>query len=323
MQFPKASGSTIEQAQHSLKGNAPERTGRAAPLPLRDGVAPSYLWLPQGAWQDMLTFLVARFPAVSQALWEQRMACGEVVNASGVLITPRMPYRRGECIFYYRDLGDTEIEIPFEEQILYCDAHLLVVDKPHFVPVIPTGRFLHQSLLVRLKKKTGLADLTPIHRLDRETAGVIIFSLNPASRGAYQSMFQQRAMEKTYEALAGMLEGPQFPFIHRSRMVEADKFFLMREVVGEPNSETRIDLIERRGSQGLYRLNPITGHKHQLRVHMASLGVPIVNDTFYPQALSADVPDNFAAPLQLLARSIAFTDPLSGAVRYFESRRSL
>lgn len=295
----------------------------SAPLPLKDGVAPSYLWLPPEPWSELLIFLCARFPAVSEQAWRQRMARGEVVNSAGMAMTAQTPYRRGECIFYYRELEGGEIEMPFEEQILHQDEHLLVVDKPHFMPVIPTGRYLHQSLLVRLKKRLGLAALTPIHRLDRETAGVIIFSLNPASRGAYQSLFQQRAMDKTYEALAGMLEGCTFPFVHCSRLVEADQFFLMREVAGTPNAQTHIDLMERRGQLGLYRLHPVTGRKHQLRVHMAALGIPIVNDRFYPQPCPAGAVDNYEAPLQLLARSIAFSDPLSGAVRYFESQRAL
>jgi tRNA pseudouridine32 synthase/23S rRNA pseudouridine746 synthase len=294
-----------------------------APLPLKDGVAPSYLWLPQGQWDDLLTFLCERFPAVSASAWQARMARGEVVDASGLVLMPQSPVQRGACIFYYRDLAGTEEPIPFEEQILHRDEHLLVVDKPHFVPVIPTGRFLQQSLLVRLKKKTGLAELTPIHRLDRETAGVIIFSLNPASRGAYQSLFQQRRMEKSYEALAGMLSGRAFPFVHCSRLVDADKFFLMREAAGTPNSETHIDLIEQRGDLGWYRLNPVTGRKHQLRVHMAALGVPILNDRFYPATVPAGATDNYDAPLKLLARSIAFADPLTGQRRCFESRRCL
>jgi tRNA pseudouridine32 synthase/23S rRNA pseudouridine746 synthase len=294
-----------------------------APLPLKDGVAPSYLWLPPGQWDDLLTFLCERFPAISAQAWQTRMARGEVVDASGQVLAPQSPVQRGTCIFYYRDLEGAEQQIPFEEQILYRDDHLLVVDKPHFVPVIPTGRFLQQSLLVRLKRKTGLADLTPIHRLDRETAGVIIFSLNSASRGAYQSLFQQRRMDKCYEALAGMLGGCSFPFVHCSRLVDADKFFLMREVAGTPNSETHIDLIERRGELGLYRLNPVTGRKHQLRVHMASLGVPILNDQFYPVTVPAGASDNYDAPLKLLARSISFIDPLDGQARHFESQRSL
>lgn len=296
---------------------------RQSPLPLKDGVAASYLWLPAGQWPDMLHFLAARFPAVSGATWRERMLRGEVCDAAGTLIAPETVYRRGTCIFYYRDLEVAEREIPFEEQILYRDTDLLVVDKPHFLPVTPTGRFLHQSLLVRLKKKTGIDTLTPMHRLDRETAGVMIFSINPATRGAYQSLFQQRRMDKTYEALAARMVGRQFPFVHRSRLVAGDKFFLMREAVGEPNSETHIDLIEERGADALYRLKPVTGRKHQLRVHLAALGVPIINDLFYPNPIAPDTPDDFSAPLKLLARSIAFVDPLTGLARCFESRRDL
>ncbi|MEG2963154.1 MAG: pseudouridine synthase, partial [Janthinobacterium sp.] len=229
--------------------------------------------------------------------------------------------RRGMRIFYYREL-ERETPIPFQEEILFQDEHLIVVDKPHFLPMTPGGRFVQETLLTRLKKRLDCADLTPIHRLDRETAGVVIFSRQIASRGAYQSLFQRREVHKTYEALAPVLEGRDFPFTYRSRMVDGDKFFLMREEAGEANSETLIDVIERRGGVNLYRLQPHTGRKHQLRVHLASLGIPIVNDAFYPVALPCKE-DDMSQPLQLLARAIDFTDPLSGAPRHFESRRSL
>ncbi|CDG85275.1 RluA family pseudouridine synthase [Janthinobacterium agaricidamnosum] len=288
---------------------------------MRDGVAPSYLWLPQGSWPDMLSFLLERFPQVGMAGWRSRMARGEVVDGDGQALYPDSPFRPGMRIFYYREL-EQETPIPFHEEILFQDEHLVVVDKPHFLPMIPTGRFLQETLLVRLKNKLGLEDLTPIHRLDRETAGVVIFSCRQQSRGAYQSLFQRREVDKEYEALAPRLAGRAFPFTYRSRMVEGDKFFLMREEAGEPNSETVIDIIEHRPDATLYRLRPHTGRKHQLRVHLAALGIPILNDAFYPVALPCKE-DDVSQPLQLLARAISFIDPLSGLRRHFESRRSL
>ena len=293
----------------------------AAPLPIRDGVAPSYLWLPEGQWPGMLAFLVARYPQIRAAQWRDRMARGEVVDGEGAVLGPDSAYRRGMRIFYYREL-ERETPIPFQEAILFQDEHLVVVDKPHFLPMTPGGRFVQETLLTRLKRNLDCAELTPIHRLDRETAGVVIFSRQVASRGAYQSLFQRREVRKTYEALAPALAERDFPFTYRSRMVEGTQFFLMREEAGEPNSETVIDVIERRGELNLYRLQPHTGRKHQLRVHLAALGIPIVNDAFYPVALPCKE-DDMSQPLQLLARAIDFTDPLSGAPRRFESRRSL
>lgn len=291
------------------------------PLPVRDGVAPSYLWITEDRPGGMLAFLEERFGAVGGPSWAERLARGDVVDAKGERLQPDSHVRQGMRIWYYREL-DAETPIPFEERVLFRDEHLLVVDKPHFVPMIPTGRFLRETLLVRLKHKLGLPYLTPIHRLDRETAGVVIFSHNLDTRGTYQSMFQKRSIRKVYEALAPALQGRDFPFTYRSRMVDGEKFFVMKEEEGEPNSETLVDMIERRGDLARYRLHPHTGRKHQLRLHMASLGVPILNDAFYPVALPCKG-DDFSAPLQLLARRIGFTDPLTGEERTFESVREL
>lgn len=291
------------------------------PLPNRGGVAPSYLWLDEDHAGGVLAFLAERFPAVGEQSWRGRIERGEVVDGSGDKLDADSPVRRGMRIWYYREL-DEETPIPFEERVLFKDEHLLVVDKPHFLPMTPAGRFLRETLLVRLKDKLGLPHLTPIHRLDRETAGVVIFSHCEATRGAYQSLFQKRSVAKVYEALAAPMQGRSFPFVHRSRMEEGTPFFRMQEVEGEPNSETLVDVIGSRGDALLYRLEPHTGRKHQLRVHMASLGAPILNDAFYPVALPCKG-DDFSKPLQLLARSISFRDPLSGQERRFDSARTL
>lgn len=269
----------------------------------------------------MLEFLLAQFPDVLESTWRQRMEKNELLDAHGNALQMNSVAKRGMCIFYYRELED-ETAIPFEEHIIHQDAHLLVVDKPHFLPVTPGGRFLHETLLVRLKKKHGLEHLTPIHRLDRETAGVILFSCEPSSRGKYQTLFQQRSVNKTYHALAPHLANLHFPLSHRSHMLESEQFFVMREGIGIANSETKIMIIERRGELSLYQLHPSTGKKHQLRVHLTSLGAPIVNDNFYPIALPCKG-DDFSKPLKLLAKSISFIDPISAKVRHFESKQNL
>ena len=290
-------------------------------LPMRNGVSPSRLWLPVGSWKSLLEFLQERFPDVAVETWISRMDRGEVVDETGARLRPDSPYRRGMCMYYYREI-EGETPIPFAEKILYQDEHILVADKPHFLAVIPSGRFLHETLLVRLKKQTGLDNLTPIHRIDRETAGVVVFSHCAATRGQYQSLFQRREVNKVYEAIAGKLDGVRFPLVRRSRMVEGSHFFCMQEVEGEPNTETHIDVLEKRGGLCLYRLRPVTGKKHQLRVHLAALGAPIVNDAFYPLVLPCKG-DDLSLPLKLLSRSIAFKDPLTGQERYFESEREL
>lgn len=290
-------------------------------LPTRDGISPSLVWLPQGPWKTLGEFFAVRFPMVNADSWAERMSRGEVVDDQGTALYLDSVFRTGACVFYYRQRQD-EVPIPFEEKILFLNDELLVVDKPHFVAVTPGGRFLRETLLARLKRRTGLDTLTPIHRLDRETAGVIMFSVEPSTRSLWQSLFRQRLVHKIYEAVAPFNESLDLPLDISSRIVRDVKFFRMREEPGEPNAFTRIELIEQRGQQALYRLFPLTGKMHQLRVHMNSLGIPILNDGFYPHALPSRA-DDFSAPLQLLARSIAFNDPVSGEARTFESDRKL
>lgn len=293
-----------------------------APLPVRDGVGPSSIVLPAGPWARLADFLRERFPEVAAEIWLGRAARGELRLLNGETTGPEQPYKAGGTLYYYREL-EAEPEIPFQAELIYRDDHLLVADKPHFLPVVPAGRYLQQTLLVRLKRELGLEALVPLHRIDRGTAGLVLFSVNPETRGRYQQLFPTRSVEKIYEAVAPSLPALTLPLRHRSRLVEGEPFFRMREVEGEPNSETLIES-QTRLDDGLsrYRLQPLTGRKHQLRVHLAALGAAIVNDSFYPE-LRPELEDDYRHPLQLLARSVRFVDPLSGEARRFESRRQL
>jgi tRNA pseudouridine32 synthase/23S rRNA pseudouridine746 synthase len=298
-----------------------EISNAEAPLPVVDGVAPSRQTLPAGGWKTVLDFLSERHASVGTETWAARMREGRVVDEAGRRLAPESPYRAGACVYYYRE-PEAETRVPFEERILHLDEHLLVADKPHFLAVAPAGRFLRETLLVRLKRRTGLDTLVPIHRIDRETAGLVVFSVNPSTRGAYASLFQRREVSKVYEALSRARPAHDFPLTRRSRIVAGEPFFRMQEIEGEPNSETRVDLLAARGEVSVYEARPLTGRKHQVRLHLAALGMPILNDRLYPEALP-DAPAEFDAPLQLLARSLSFRDPLTGRARSFQSEREL
>lgn len=282
---------------------------------------PSHLQLPPGHWPSLLDGLCARFPRIGRAQWQDRFARGRVQDAQGRALAPDMPWQVGLEIQYFREVADEPV-IPFAETILHLDAHLLVADKPHFLPVTPAGGYVRETLLSRLVARTGNTELAPLHRLDRLTAGLVLFSTQAATRDAYQRLFRERRIEKTYEALAPALPGLAFPLQRDSRLVPGEPFFRMAEVPGEPNARSRIELIEAEGPVWRYRLRPETGRKHQLRVHMAMLGAPIEGDDLYPQ-LMLRPDETVEAPLQLLAQGLAFDDPLSGEPRRFSSQRRL
>jgi len=294
--------------------------------PLRAGVAASRVGVGDGRFPTVLAFLEARFPAVAD--WPDRLARGDVLDARGHALAADARCAAGDLLWYWR-APPPEPRVPFELDILHRDGHLVVVDKPHFLPAIPAGRHLHETALVRLRAALGITTLAPIHRLDRETAGVLVFSVRPQDRGAYHALLRERAVHKVYEAIAPWRAELALPLVarHRLEQPERDGFMQVRVVPGEPNAEARVELVERLGDdRALYRLEPRTGRTHQLRVQMNALGLPIVGDRIYPTLWPEDAPDaapDWSRPLQLLAREIAFVDPVTGQARRFASRRTL
>lgn len=310
--------------------------------PAKQGVGASTVGIPANTLVSALEFLSTKFSAVSREEWLQRFKAGEIFNADGRVVSPQDTLLNESHLHYYRSV-QSEPTLPFKAKIIFQDDHLVVADKPHFMPVTPAGRYVQQSLLVQLKQELHLPELSPVHRIDRETAGLVVFSVRAQDRNAYQELFRLRHVEKTYQAIAGAPETSplnlKFPLVHRSQLIEDTQFFRMREVAAAElnsstamNSETWIDCVEHlainvsplQPQLARYLLKPVTGQRHQLRVHMNALGLPLLNDQFYPQVIKGpDDTEDFSKPLQLLAKTIEFKDPVTGQPRFFESARQL
>ncbi|ORA08015.1 pseudouridine synthase [Mycobacterium arosiense] len=282
---------------------------RPAPLPVRDGLGPARVRLLGG---QVLAELTARFGARARA----KVLAGEVVGADGAVIDCGTVLPAGASVYLYRELPD-EVPVPFDMPVLHRDEDIVVVDKPHFLATMPRGRHVAQTALVRLRRELELPELSPAHRLDRLTAGVLLFTARREARGAYQTLFSRGLVSKTYLARAAVDPELELPRVVKSRIIKRRGQLQAVCEPGEPNAETHVELIS---PDGLYRLTPRTGRTHQLRLHMAALGIPIEGDTLYPNVIDVAA-DDFSTPLRLLAQRIEFTDPLSGVRRQFVSRR--
>jgi tRNA pseudouridine32 synthase/23S rRNA pseudouridine746 synthase len=288
-------------------------------IPTRHGVGASRVSLPVGPWPTVLDFLLERMPDISRDEWLHRFGAGLVLNDDAQPVAATQPYTPHTKLYYYRHIANEPV-LPQKARIVFEDAHLIVADKPHFMPVTPAGRYVQQSLLVQLKHLTGNDDLVPLHRIDRETAGLVMFGKRLSDRDAYHALFRDKAMHKVYQAVAAYNPALALPCVRKSRLQPDALFFKTQEVDGEPNSETRISLLKTEGPRALYQLEPISGKRHQLRVHMMALGLPLEGDQFYPTVLRGpDAEEDFSHPLQLLAKRVAFTDPITGEAREFHS----
>lgn len=268
----------------------------------------------------MRDHLVERLPRVDPARIDAMLAERRIVDAAGPL-APDAPFVPDTTLWFHRDLPD-EVPVPFPLEVLHRDDRLLVVDKPHFLATIPRGQHVLQTALVRLRHELGLPTLSPAHRLDRVTAGLLMFVIRPEHRGAYQTLFRDHRVRKTYQAVARYDPGLALPCTVRSRIVKRRGVIRAVEEPGPPNAETRVELLEHRAGLARYRLVPATGRTHQLRLHMSGLGLPILGDDFYPELRDRPL-DDFRDPLQLLATTLEFTDPIDGSTRRFRTRREL
>jgi tRNA pseudouridine32 synthase/23S rRNA pseudouridine746 synthase len=273
-------------------------------------------------YPSILDFLTKRFPYIGRDIWKARLSSGKILNEEGERISPDMAYIPLIKLHYFREVTEESI-IPFTEKIIFCNEELLVACKPHFLPVTPGGPYVNECLLHRLKKRTGNQNLSPINRIDRETAGLVLFSMNPKTRGRYQELFMNGEVKKTYNAVT------EYPRVQEktawtveNRIVRGDPWFRMKTAPGKPNAVSKIFLLRSRKNRALFQLSPVTGKKHQLRLHLSGLGFPILNDRYYPRLLPEEK-RSFLAPLQLLARKIQFRDPLSAKHVTYESDRQL
>ncbi|MGW0782923.1 pseudouridine synthase [Streptomyces sp. NPDC002913] len=294
----------------------------AAPLPQRAGVDPVRVRLPAdpaGAWPTVRDHLLDRFAgAVGAGRVDAMLADGRFVGADGTAVRADEPYTAGRHLFFHRDFAPEE-PVPFPVGVVHRDDHLVIADKPHFLATTPRGRHITQTLVARLRDELGLPELQPAHRLDRLTAGLVLCVVRPEDRGAYQTLFRDRRVRKEYEAVAPYDPSLALPRTVRSRIVKERGVIAAREEPGAENSESRIELLEHRGGLGRYRLLPATGRTHQLRVHMNALGLPLVNDPVYPVVEPEPAAVDYGRPLQLLAKVLEFTDPVTGEPRRFGS----
>lgn len=295
-------------------------------LPMIDGVSPSVIYLEKFSHAhqtpaSVFEFLCQKFPHIATDEWQRRFADGLIFWDDGERCHHQAPYEYGRSIYYYRFL-EHEITVPFSHEIIFENQELMVVDKPHFLTVTPSGNYVKQTLLTRLKQQSGNPDLSPIHRLDKETAGLILISKNPATRGLYQALFQSQNIKKVYHAIAPVHQNLALPMDLHLHLVRGEPFYTMTVADGTPNSHTHIVHLQTKGDWAKYELHPSTGKLHQLRVHLNHLGIAIKNDPYYP-CVRHKAEGDFTAPLQLLAHSLCFTDPITGRLMSFVSNRRL
>ncbi len=286
---------------------------------------PSHITLPRlnFPFPSLPDFLDQRFPRVGRDVWLQRLRTDKIYDEQGRIVNETTPYRINARLSYYREVK-AEPRIPFQERILYEDDDILLADKPHFLPVTPSGKHVNECLLHRLVVRTGNKQLVSVHRLDKETAGLVLFSKRKETRKDYFALFREERIDKQYEAIASLpKDSGRKTWLIESRIEPSGQWILCHNVPGEMNARSHIELLEEDGKHGRFSLAPLTGKTHQLRLHMGLIGSQILHDKFYPKLQPESEVVDHSQPLQLLARNLSFTDPVSGIKHLFESENRL
>ncbi|PRQ10460.1 23S rRNA pseudouridylate synthase [Corynebacterium sp. 13CS0277] len=313
-------------------------------LPIKHGLNPSRVrvdheWAGRTAG-ELLAHLIAtqryRAPEDDEAALAARFATGEVIDGRGRQLQPDSVLEEHQDVWFHR-MPAPEEPVPFDIDILHQDADLIVIDKPHFLATFPRASHITETALVRLRRALGNDELSPAHRLDRMTAGVLLFTARREIRGAYQELFARREARKTYEAIAAFDPAITPGTVWQHRMEKTHGDVKARIVDGDINAITEVAAVTplsleqqalmeaAHGPQpqlAVYELHPRTGRTHQLRLHMWAAGVPILGDPVYPEFLR-DAHNDYSRPLRLLARTLEFSDPLNGQLRRFSTRRAV
>lgn len=369
---PSSQPKTQQGIQPAYQAKPARRTHRRLlppPLAQKNGIDPIQLVLPlveelpaelapsntapnNTAPATIADYLIARFYPNNPQIIHARFNTGEVRLDDGTILTSDSPYMPGERIWYFRELAD-EPQLPSDMPVLYEDEHVLAIDKPHFLPTTPRGSYIAQTALTKLRVREQNPLLIPIHRLDRPTAGVLLFAKTVEARRPFQMMFQHRQVSKTYRAVAPVpadaaaaeralsAQGLQVrSHIQKIRDQLQIQQLSEQECAAqgvEPNTLTTVKILrtftpsaqavegwraEPNREWALYDLAPHTGKTHQLRAHLNMLSSPILGDVLYPQVLP-DAPDRPEYPLQLLAYSLHFEHPITGERVDLYSGRSL
>nr|WP_246049291.1 pseudouridine synthase [Corynebacterium tapiri] len=307
------------------------------PLPIVNGLNPSRARPDVDTTAgEFLTALIDaqrhRHPEDNHIAIQRRFENGEVVDSRGNRLSFISPLNAGQDMWFYR-IPAPEVPVPYEIQTVYEDDRILVVSKPPFLATMPRAQHITETATVRLRRSTGNNELSPAHRLDRLTSGLLLFTKAQQFRGAYQTLFAQRQASKTYVAVARYSEdlATQAPLWWRNRIEKTPGQFQARTGEGPVNAETLLHNVQRlepevesrlqqvhntHGTLGLYTLKPATGKTHQLRLHMHLAGAPILGDNGYPTPLPPEAED-YSVPLRLCATQLEFTDPVDGTARHF------